>query len=380
MSSSSLTVQGLAKRYGTFVALAPTDLVVAAGEFLTLLGPSGSGKTTLLSLLAGLVAPDEGCVRIGARDVTYVPSYERDIGVVFQNYALFPHMTIAENIAFPLKMRKVPAADARKQVEAALEMVHLPHVAGRYPRELSGGQQQRVALARCMVYKPSIILMDEPLGALDKKLREQMQLEIKRLHRELGTTVVYVTHDQEEAMTMSDRICLMNAGRIEQLGTAADLYFRPRSLFVADFLGESNLLPAAFGERVADEADIRLGSGSIPGRALANGHDLPPGASVRVMVRPQNMAIARPAEGAAPGVLGRVSDVMVTGSLTKVYLEPLDRGLPPLVAAFPTRNEADGVRIDDVLSLSWNSRDAVLIADPGGAPGGALGGVGAGMA
>ena len=365
MSSSSLTVQGLAKRYGDFVALAPTDLVVADGEFLTLLGPSGSGKTTLLSLLAGLVPPDEGSVCIGAQDVTYAPPYERDIGVVFQNYALFPHMTIEENIAFPLKMRKIPESQAKTRAREALEMVHLPHIAGRYPRELSGGQQQRVALARCMVYKPSIILMDEPLGALDKKLREHMQLEIKHLHRELGTTVVYVTHDQEEAMTMSDRICLMNSGRIEQLGTPADLYFRPRTLFVADFLGESNLLPAALGPRLGDEAEIRLGSAGIPGRALANGHDLPPGTPVRVMVRPQNLTIARPSDDQASGVMGRVSDVMVTGSLTKVYMQPLDNAMPPLVAAFATRNEAEAIRIDDVLALSWDSRDAVVIADSG---------------
>ncbi|MBK1838499.1 ABC transporter ATP-binding protein [Azospirillum sp. YIM B02556] len=367
MSSSSLSVQGLAKRYGDFVALAPTDLVVADGEFLTLLGPSGSGKTTLLSLLAGLVPPDEGSVRIGSQDVTYAPPYERDIGVVFQNYALFPHMTIEENIAFPLKMRKVSAADAKRRAREALEMVHLPHIAGRYPRELSGGQQQRVALARCMVYKPSIILMDEPLGALDKKLREHMQLEIKRLHREMGTTIVYVTHDQEEAMTMSDRICLMNAGRIEQLGTPADLYFRPRTLFVADFLGESNILPADLRTRVGDEVEVGVGSSGVSGRALANGHDLPPGSSVRVMVRPQNLAVARHGASAmgvpAVGVQGRVSEVMVTGSLTKVYMEPLDRNLPPLVAAFPTRNEADAVRIDDVLTLSWSGRDAVVIAD-----------------
>ncbi|MBY6261033.1 ABC transporter ATP-binding protein [Azospirillum sp. 412522] len=373
MSSSSLSIQGLAKRYGAFVALAPTDLVVADGEFLTLLGPSGSGKTTLLSLLAGLVPPDEGSVHIGSDDVTYAPPYERDIGVVFQNYALFPHMTIEENIAFPLKMRKVPAADAKRRAREALEMVHLPHIAGRYPRELSGGQQQRVALARCMVYKPSIILMDEPLGALDKKLREHMQLEIKRLHREMGTTIVYVTHDQEEAMTMSDRICLMNAGRIEQLGTPADLYFRPRSLFVADFLGESNILPAALRTRVGDEVEIALGGGGVAGRALANGTDLAPGTPVRVMVRPQNLTVARrPQNAASPDALeGRVSDVMVTGSLTKVYMEPLDRNLPPLVAAFPTRNDADAVRIDDVLTLSWSGRDAVVIADTASAGAGA---------
>ena len=207
MPSSNLTISGLCKRYGDFVALAPTDLDVAQGEFLTLLGPSGSGKTTLLSLIAGLTVPDDGKMLINGVDVTYGAPYERDIGMVFQNYALFPHMTIEDNIAFPLTMRKVDRATARRRTAEALEMVRLPQLGKRFPKELSGGQQQRIALARCLVYRPSIILMDEPLGALDKKLRDQMQLEIKRIHRELGTTIVYVTHDQEEAMTMSDRIC-----------------------------------------------------------------------------------------------------------------------------------------------------------------------------
>ena len=211
MVSSSLRIRELCKRYGDFVALAPTSLDVAKGEFLTLLGPSGSGKTTLLSLIAGLAHPDEGQILIDNADVTHSPAYDRDIGVVFQTYALFPHMTIEDNIAFPLKMRKLSDAEARRRTAEALETVRLPHVAKRYPRELSGGQQQRIALARCIVYRPAIILMDEPLGALDKKLRDQMQLEIKRIHRELGTTIVYVTHDQEEAMTMSDRIGPMNA-------------------------------------------------------------------------------------------------------------------------------------------------------------------------
>ncbi|MBB1652067.1 ABC transporter ATP-binding protein, partial [Delftia sp. UME58] len=259
------------KRYGDFVALAPTHLDVARGEFLTLLGPSGSGKTTLLSLIAGLAQPDEGRVLIDGADVTYGAPYERDIGMVFQNYALFPHMSIEENIAFPLKMRKVPAAEARRRAHEALEMVRLPHVASRLPRELSGGQQQRIALARCMVYRPAIILMDEPLGALDKKLRDQMQLEIKRIHRELGTTIVYVTHDQEEAMTMSDRICLMNGGAIEQLGTPADLYFRPRTLFVADFLGESNLLQGEVASVDGDILTVKLACQGVTGQALSNG-------------------------------------------------------------------------------------------------------------
>ncbi|WP_029004408.1 ABC transporter ATP-binding protein [Azorhizobium doebereinerae] len=364
MSSSSLTVHGLAKRYGEFVALAPTSLDVPAGEFLTLLGPSGSGKTTLLSLIAGLATPDEGEVRIGGADVTYRPPYERDLGMVFQNYALFPHMTIEDNIAFPLKMRKVGAAEARKRAAEALEMVRLPHVAKRFPRELSGGQQQRIALARCLVYRPSIILMDEPLGALDKKLREQMQLEIKRIHRELATTIIYVTHDQEEAMTMSDRICLMNAGRIEQLGAPGDLYFRPRTVFVADFLGESNLLPARISATAGETLDIALAAGAGTGQAISNGAPLAAGADVTVMVRPQNITVRAPVDGSGK-LKGRLADVMVTGSLTKLYLDAVTPGLPPLIAAYPTRSLSDEHRIGDLLELDWQAADAVAIADAG---------------
>ncbi|WLR93251.1 ABC transporter ATP-binding protein [Shinella zoogloeoides] len=362
MSSSSLTVQKLSKHYGDFVALAETDLIVADGEFLTLLGPSGSGKTTLLSLVAGLARPDGGAVLIGSDDVTYSAPHLRDIGVVFQNYALFPHMTILENIAFPLKMRKVEAGEAKRRAHEALEMIRLPHIAQRYPRELSGGQQQRVALARCMVYRPSIILMDEPLGALDKKLREHMQLEIKRIHRELGATIIYVTHDQEEAMTMSDRICLMNSGRIEQLGTPGDLYFRPQTLFVADFLGESNLLPAKVEAVKGGEIAVAIGVNGVRGRALADGR-LAPGATVHIMIRPQNLSIA-PA-GAADGakLQATVTDVMVTGSLTKVYMKAAEEGLPDLVAAFPTRASGETFRMGDRVALAWHGTDAVAIPE-----------------
>ncbi|QPF86303.1 ABC transporter ATP-binding protein [Bradyrhizobium genosp. L] len=360
MASSSLRVSGLCKRYGDFVALAPTSLDVAKGEFLTLLGPSGSGKTTLLSLIAGLAQPDEGRILVDDADVTRSPAYARDIGVVFQNYALFPHMTVEDNIAFPLKMRKVADAEAQKLTAAALETVRLPHVAKRYPRELSGGQQQRIALARCIVYRPAIILMDEPLGALDKKLRDQMQLEIKRIHRELGTTIIYVTHDQEEAMTMSDRICLMNAGAIDQLGTPEDLYFRPRSVFVADFLGESNLFSATVRDVDADGLDIVLADRQA--RAVGNGSAFVAGEPIKVMVRPQNLVVADAA--AASGKLtGRLTDVMISGSLTRLYIEPETAGMAQLVAAYPTRSSAAPYAIGQLLSLGWNAADAVAIRD-----------------
>ncbi|WP_439405628.1 ABC transporter ATP-binding protein [Bradyrhizobium sp. DASA03076] len=356
MVSSSLCIRELCKRYGDFVALAPTSLDVAKGEFLTLLGPSGSGKTTLLSLIAGLAQPDEGQILIDEADVTHSPAYDRDIGVVFQNYALFPHMTIEDNIAFPLKMRKVSDAEARRRAGEALETVRLPHVAKRYPRELSGGQQQRIALARCIVYRPAIILMDEPLGALDKKLRDQMQLEIKRIHRELGTTIVYVTHDQEEAMTMSDRICLMNAGAIEQLGTPQDLYFRPRSLFVADFLGESNLLSATVRGVDGEGLDIVLAEQLAASRAVGNGSRFAAGEPIKVMVRPQNLLV-----GEGGQLSGRLTDVMISGSLTRLYIAPEAAGLPQLVAAHPTRSGSPPYEIGQRLSLGWHAADAVAI-------------------
>ena len=222
-----LRVEGVSKRYGSVVALEPTSLTVAAGEFLTLLGPSGSGKTTLLSLIAGLAELDSGRILLDGHDISRAPAHQRGLGMVFQNYALFPHMSVAENVAFGLQARRLAAADVQQKVQQALAMVRLEALAHRVPRELSGGQQQRVALARALAYQPAIVLMDEPLGALDRNLREEMKFEIARLHRELGTSVVYVTHDQEEALVLSNRICLMNQARVEQVATPQTLYFEP---------------------------------------------------------------------------------------------------------------------------------------------------------
>ncbi len=214
----AIALNGISKTYGSVTALHPTDLSVDKGEFLTLLGPSGSGKTSLLNLIAGATAPTTGAILLDGRNITQMPPRERGIGMVFQNYALMPHMTVFDNVAYPLRVRREPTSTIRAKVTEALERVGLRGFEDRKPRQLSGGQQQRVGIARCVVYSPAIIMMDEPLGALDKNLREQMQGEIKRLHNELGTTIIYVTHDQEEALNMSDRICLMSAGRIAQLG------------------------------------------------------------------------------------------------------------------------------------------------------------------
>src|SRR4051794_7730475 len=267
---------------------------MAEGEFLTLLGPSGSGKTTLLMLIAGLVQPSGGEIWIDGKLATFAEPEKRDIGVVFQNYALFPHLTIAENIAFPLRMRRLPAAQIKQEVARVLDIVQLPHVVGRLPRELSGGQQQRIALARCIVYPPSIILMDEPLGALDRKLRDQMQMEIKSLHRRLGITILYVTHDQDEAMAMSDRICLMSQGRIEQIGTPDELYFRPATRFAADFLGDSNFIPSLSG---------------------------PAGV---IMVRPENVRLLGPGEGADTVLEGVMRDFVLVGGVSRCFVDLQD--------------------------------------------------------
>jgi putative spermidine/putrescine transport system ATP-binding protein len=312
-----LRIQGLRKTYGSVVALAGADVDIRAGEFLTLLGPSGSGKSTMLMLIAGLIQPDDGAMWIDGKLSTYMPPHKRDIGMVFQNYALFPHMTVYENIAFPLRMRRVAAAKIREEVRRVLDIVQLPDVAERLPRQLSGGQQQRIALARCMAYRPPVILMDEPLGALDKKLREQLQLEIRHLHQALDITVLYVTHDQEEALVMSDRICLMNEGEIAQLGTPDDLYFRPETVFAANFLGESNLLDAVVAGQRGSAVQLQ-GPNNVTIAAPAR-EAVSCGQKVKFMVRPENVRLLAPDEQADNTLVGRLQDVILLGQVTKYY-------------------------------------------------------------
>jgi putative spermidine/putrescine transport system ATP-binding protein len=241
-SVPAVRITGLHKSYGQLAAVAGVDLEIAEGEFFTMLGPSGSGKTTLLRLIAGFERPDQGSVHLAGIDVTRQPPYARDVNTVFQDYALFPHMSVVENVEYGLRVKRVPRAQRRARAEAALEIVRLTGLSGRKPVQLSGGQRQRVALARAIVNEPEVLLLDEPLGALDLKLRQEMQLELKRIQREVGITFIYVTHDQEEALTMSDRLAVFNQGRIEQLGAPVDVYERPASEFVAGFIGVSNLL------------------------------------------------------------------------------------------------------------------------------------------
>jgi putative spermidine/putrescine transport system ATP-binding protein len=241
-AGSAVRLVGVRKAYGSLAAVAGVDLEIARGEFFTMLGPSGSGKTTLLRMIAGFVAVDAGTVELHGIDVTREPPYARAVNTVFQDYALFPHMSVLENVEYGLRVRRVPRAQRRQRAEQALAMVRLPEHGARKPSQLSGGQRQRVALARAIVNEPEVLLLDEPLGALDLKLRQEMQLELKRIQREIGITFVFVTHDQEEALTMSDRIAVLNHGRIEQLGTPIEVYERPASEFVAGFIGVSNVL------------------------------------------------------------------------------------------------------------------------------------------
>ena len=357
--AAKLVMRGVRKSYGPVVALDATDLELVEGEFLTLLGPSGSGKTTLLMTVAGLIEPDGGEIRIDGKLATYLPTHLRDIGMVFQSYALFPHLSVFENIAFPLRMRRMDETRIKRDVAAALEQVRLDGMTHRLPRELSGGQQQRVALARCFVYRPSIILMDEPLGALDKKLRDEMQLEIKHLHSELGITVLYVTHDQDEALVMSDRICLMNQGGIEQIGTADDLYFRPRSLFAAQFLGDSNVLPV----RVETSAQGPVLTGPQGQRLRAKVDEpLQAGAAASIMVRPENTQLLAAGEEAGNSVEAIVIDVVMLGGITRTIAR-LPSGEIISAKSLTSARRAPLVKGAPV-RFGWAAQDTVLLMQP----------------
>jgi|SoiMethySBSTD1v2_1073268.scaffolds.fasta_scaffold09838_9 putative spermidine/putrescine transport system ATP-binding protein len=283
----AICVRAACKRFGTSVVLDDVSLDVADGEFVTLLGPSGSGKTTLLNIIAGFTAPDAGSVHFGAEDVTRVPPHKRGIGIVFQNYALFPHMSVADNVAFPLKARGVAGGEIADQVAWALSLVKLDGYGGRRIDQLSGGQRQRVALARAIVFRPKLILMDEPLSALDKQLREHMQIEIRTLHERLGATTIYVTHDQREALTMSNRIAVLNKGRIAQFAAPETVYNYPADAFVADFIGEAALVPV---ERV-DESSVRL-----EGTVLRCAQPVPQGDKLALVVRSEKLRLARDGE------------------------------------------------------------------------------------
>lgn len=342
---SQIEFRNVTKMYGSIAAVKDLSMNVARGEFLTILGPSGSGKTTALMLLAGFAMPTKGDILISGRSMSAVPSYRRDQGIVFQNYALFPHLTVRRNLEFPLQMRGVAAVERAKRVDNFLDRVHLSDYGRRMPSQLSGGQQQRVALARALVADPPILLLDEPLGALDRNLREQMQIEIKNLHKELGKTTICVTHDQEEALTLSDRIVVMRSGQIEQTGTPETLYDRPASRFVANFLGEANFLEK-LGTKV--QADVSQPAGTV------------------AMIRPERLSITA-ATGSAPNdtddfqsIIGKVEDMIYAGSLRKYNVRAGDQLLivrEHVASGKPVFHTKDDVR------LSWLRSDIRFVAE-----------------
>jgi len=353
---ATLNILELTKRYGrSAAAVDAVSLDVGAGEFVTLLGASGSGKTTTLMMVAGFTPPDGGEIVLNGSAITHLAPERRGIGVVFQNYALFPHMTAIRNVAFPLRMRGINASDASKRAADALDRVGLGGFGARLPAQLSGGQQQRVALARALVFEPGLLLMDEPLGALDRALRETMKTEIRRLHRELGITVLYVTHDQEEAVTLSDRIALMNRGRFVQVGSATDLYERPVNGFVAGFIGESTLI---------DGTVVRDGIGASALLPKSGGPALPArsgsvkeGDAAIILLRPEKLVI-RPAT-AGVGFAAAVEDTVYVGDITRLALR-LESG-HVVVVKQPNRANVFQPKHRDQVRVDWAREDAVLL-------------------
>ncbi|MDX3926125.1 MAG: ABC transporter ATP-binding protein [Shinella sp.] len=353
---AAIDLTGVGKSYGEFHALRDISLHVKPGEFMTLLGPSGSGKTTTLNVVAGFTEVSSGTLEVGGRNVTGVPAHKRNIGVVFQHYALFPHMTVGRNVAYPLTLRGVARAEREARVARALDMVKMSDFAHRYPSELSGGQQQRVALARAIVFDPPLLLMDEPLGALDKKLREWLQLEIKRIHRELGTTFVYVTHDQEEALALSDRIAVFNRGRIEQVGTGRELYEEPATLFVGRFIGDSTILR---GEIQADPSGTALG---IAGEVVTTPKRLETAGTPVMLLRPECLALFRPGSACSDGenrLSGTVTEAIYLGSGSKYEVRLADGSM----AVVRTGLAAEGFAIGQPVEIRFRGADVKLLAD-----------------
>lgn len=354
-----LDLIGVQKKYGDVFAVAEVSLTVEPGEFLTLLGPSGSGKTTTLNMVAGFETPTAGTILLGDTDITHVPTHKRGLGMVFQSYALFPHMSVLENVLYPLRRERSSAHTKRQRAMQALESVSLDHLAARKPAQLSGGQQQRVALARAFVSNPPILLMDEPLSALDKALRTQMQEEIRRLHHELGTTVLFVTHDQEEALALSDRIVIMRDGRIAQAGTPSEMYESPNSRFTAGFLGAANFLDATVIGSEKGTVEVAIDGGiRVSARSVG---DVGNGDRVQLVLRPEDCSVG-------------VTDARTRNRFTAVFEEIVylgDRlrctgrfadGSGCLV--WVSHNDAGAVRVNEQLALSWDPARCVVIPAP----------------
>lgn len=354
---ASIVLESVTKTYGSATVVDDIDLTIEAGEFISLLGPSGSGKTTTLNMIAGFTEATSGRLSMYGRPLNNVPPHRRELGVVFQSYALFPHRTVAENVRFPLERKRIPKAQIPELVSAALEMVRMTPYADRYPGELSGGQQQRVAFARALVFKPRALLMDEPLGALDKKLREWLQAEIKRVHLEVGSTFVYVTHDQDEALSLSDRIAVFNNGRIEQIGTPRELYERPQSMFVGQFLGESTVFR---GQHEMTAADVTFSIGGCQVGGPRPDHPLH--GALALLVRPENLRLHR--AGRAPVgngnvVRARVVSSSYLGSELRYVIE-----LPDGTEGSVRTSSADELfSSGEAVDVNWDVRDGVVLSD-----------------
>ena len=360
--SGRLQVDAASKRFGQVVALWEVSLSVAAGEFVTILGPSGSGKTTLLKVIAGFETVDQGRILIDHADITVLDPAERNIGMVFQNYALFPHMSVARNVAYPLTMRGMPKAEIATRVNQALDMVELGGLAERLPKQLSGGQQQRVALARATVFQPRLLLLDEPFGALDRKLREQMQIEVRHLQRRLGLTTLFITHDQEEALVMSDRIAVMDRGRVLQVGPPNEIYEAPANPFIADFIGESNIFAGVVETDGGNTLRVRLEQGpviEVAGRADLSAR---PGQKVRLMVRPERFVdlAADPNSARANRINGRVTDSVYIGVSDK-YRVVTPEGIDVLMR-LPSGPSHRRYSAGEVIAAGFHAADARLIA------------------
>jgi putative spermidine/putrescine transport system ATP-binding protein len=361
--SAHLSLRGLRKTYGEHVAVDGVDLDVSTGAFVALLGPSGCGKTTLLRSIAGLVAPSGGDILIAGRSILSVPVYRRDLGMVFQSYALFPHMNVAENIAFGLRMRRITRGETATRVAHALDLVRMSGLEARYPQQLSGGQQQRVALARALVTNPTVLLLDEPLAALDAKLREAMQVELRQLQRRVGITTIFVTHDQHEALAMADHVAVMRGGRVEQFATPSAIYENPETPFVAEFIGQMNRLG---GELIGTEdgvAKVRLADqpDTFAARLTPN---LSPGQSIVMMMRPEKLEFASArANGQALSnrVPAKVADMLFTGEKITFYL---DTAVGPLITTMQNKS-AGGQAVPEVgqrIEVGWNAADALIFA------------------
>jgi putative spermidine/putrescine transport system ATP-binding protein len=354
-----LNVDGVTKLYGEFAALDDVSLTIKRGEFLTLLGPSGSGKTTLLMSIAGFVQPDRGDIQLDRQSIVHLPPERRNFGMVFQGYALFPHMNVFNNVAFPLRVRKRPEAEIQEKVSAALDLVQLAARADRFPRQLSGGQQQRVALARAMVFTPHLLLLDEPLSALDKNLRADMQDELKRLHKRLGLTFIYVTHDQDEALSMSDRIAVMRDGKIVQHGSPGELYDRPATTFVANFLGKSNFLRGKVESHVPG-GFVFAHQGARISQVVADGSRPALGQDVVVALRPEKIAIVE--SGARDNAFkGVISEWHYIGAQFRLVIDTLEFGT--VAAVIPTHTGSAPPVTGQPVTIGWDAAAGTLVAE-----------------